>query len=232
MSYGRGVGAYPGGSPFGGGRGGSGPLFSSDTVDYSRQQRSLGGFGSPGVASRSVGGGIGGMGGMGGMGGGMGGMGTGGTGGDVAASSGAGGQHERYIRMLEQNLETMRHELRAARDRANSPELQNELQRAHEALRREQMRAAELERELAAARDMGVQARDLQAELDMQREVNNFCACNPATAAMLRLLNLRDMILYPFPCAAVFDCLYPGFDLVFGWNRPGCHCRIANLVRR
>lgn len=94
-------------------------------------------------------------------------------GGGIATASGTSATanpQDRHIRMLEQSLEQSRAEVRQARERANNPEAMYELQRVQDELRREQIRSAELERDLVQARGLGVQARDLRSELDMVRE--------------------------------------------------------------
>lgn len=67
---------------------------------------------------------------------------------------GSGGADEdRYVRLLERDVENLRAELKASRERANDPEMHRELQRAQEELRQQRSRMMELERETSYLRD-------------------------------------------------------------------------------
>jgi chromosome segregation ATPase len=68
-------------------------------------------------------------------------------------ASSASSSQERYVRLLERDLETLRAELRVAREKAEKPELLRELREAQEQQRADQRRLTELERQLELAHE-------------------------------------------------------------------------------
>eukprot|EP00043_Microstomoeca_roanoka_P014084 m.138729 g.138729 ORF g.138729 m.138729 type:complete len:910 (+) comp15922_c0_seq2:343-3072(+) len=77
---------------------------------------------------------------------------------------------ERYTRLLERDIESLRSELRAAREKAEDPQLLRELRDAQDALRREQQTVADLERQVAAAETTSAHLSRLQEECDKLRQ--------------------------------------------------------------
>ncbi|EGD74840.1 hypothetical protein PTSG_07070 [Salpingoeca rosetta] len=77
---------------------------------------------------------------------------------------------ERYTRLLERDIETLREELRAAREKAENPELLRELRDAQEALRHEKQIVGDLERQVAAGETTAAQLTHLQQECDQLRQ--------------------------------------------------------------
>ncbi|EDQ86954.1 uncharacterized protein MONBRDRAFT_10463 [Monosiga brevicollis MX1] len=87
----------------------------------------------------------------------------------AGASTGA-GNDQRYVKLLERDIEALREELRAARERADNPELLRELRETQDGLRAETRRVHELEAQLqgmAAAED---KLAAVQADYDQLRD--------------------------------------------------------------
>ena len=85
-------------------------------------------------------------------------------------SGGAGdGASERYTRLLERDIETLREELRAAREKADDPQVMRELRDAQDALRHEKQKVADLQRQVEVGETTAAQLAHVQEECDKLR---------------------------------------------------------------
>lgn len=89
---------------------------------------------------------------------------------DVGVRRGPDAASERYTRLLERDIETLREELRIAREKADDPQLMRELRDTQDTLRHEKQLVADLERQLASSETTAAKLTQMHEECDRLRQ--------------------------------------------------------------